>query len=292
MSINPKKQTNYTQIYFWMSLAMLSWAIAWTNAKIVGEYLSFYNLVFLRFLLGFLSLLPFIIIKKNTFPKINDLKYILIPSLLFFLYNIAFFKGTHYGLAGSGGVLVTTLNPLCTIIIMSLINKRILIKEIVGLFLGIIGGIFIMNLHKEGIGSILNPNNIYFIICAITWGVMTVSINYAQRRIDPYIFICLCYLFTMIISIPFTNLGEVNAIDLDIRFYLNFFLVSIGAMSFGTTIYMYSTPILGPTKVSVFIFSVPFIAMGTAYIVLNEPFTTNVVFGGLLSLLAIYIVNK
>ena len=55
---------------------------------------------------------------------------------------------------------------------------------------------------------------------------------------------------------------------------------------------MYSTPILGPTKVSVFIFSVPFIAMGTAYIVLNEPFTTNVVFGGLLSLLAIYIVNK
>ena len=271
---------------------MLSWAIAWTNAKIVGEYLSFYNLVFLKFLLGFLSLLPFIIIKKNTFPKINDLKYILIPSLLFFLYNIAFFKGTHYGLAGSGGVLVTTLNPLCTIIIMSLINKRILIKEIGGMFLGIIGGIFIMNLHKEGIGSILNPNNIYFIICAITWGVMTVSINYAQRRIDPYIFICLCYLFTMIISIPFTNLGEVNALDLDLRFYLNFFLVSIGAMSFGTTIYMYSTPILGPTKVSVFIFSVPFIAMGTAYIVLNEPFTTNIVFGGLLSLFAIYIVNK
>ena len=290
--MNIPKLTNYTQIYFWMSLAMLSWAIAWTNAKIVGEYLSFYNLVFLRFLLGFLSLLPFIIIKKNTFPKINDLKYILIPSLLFFLYNIAFFKGTHYGLAGSGGVLVTTLNPLCTIIIMSLINKRILIKEIVGMFLGIIGGIFIMNLHKEGIGSILNPNNIYFIICAITWGVMTVSINYAQRRIDPYIFICLCYLFTMIISIPFTNLGEINALDLDLRFYLNFFLVSICAMSFGTTIYMYSTPILGPTKVSVFIFSVPFIAMGTAHIVLNEPFTTNVVFGGLLSLLAIYIVNK
>jgi drug/metabolite transporter (DMT)-like permease len=113
-----------------MSLAMFSWAIAWTNAKIVGEYLSFYNLVFFRFLLGFLSLLPFIIIKKNPFPKMVDLKYILIPSLLFFVYNIAFFKGTHYGLAGTGGVLVTTLNPLCTILIMSLINKRIIKKEV------------------------------------------------------------------------------------------------------------------------------------------------------------------
>ena len=271
---------------------MFAWAIAWTNAKIVGEYLSYQNLIFFRFLLGFLSLLPFIIFKKSSFPKINDLKYILIPSLLLFLYNIAFFKGTFYGLAGKGGVLVTTLNPLCTIIIMSLINKRIVKKEVSGMFLGIIGGIIIMNLHKEGIANILNPNNIYFIICAITWRVMTVSINYGQRRIDPYMFICLCYLFTMIISIPFVNLGELNALDLDLRFYLNFFLVSIGAMSFGTTIYMYSTPILGPTKVSVFIFSVPFIAMGTAYFVLNESFTINIVFGGLLSLLAIYIVNK
>ena len=275
-----------------MSLAMFSWAIAWTNAKIVGEYLSFYNLVFFRFLLGFLSLLPFIIIKKNPFPKMVDLKYILIPSLLFFVYNIAFFKGTHYGLAGTGGVLVTTLNPLCTILIMSLINKRIIKKEVVGMFLGVIGGIIIMNLHKEGMVNILNSNNIYFIICAITWGVMTVSVNYAQKRINPYIFICLCYLFTMIISFPFTNLGELNMSDLDFRFYINFFLVSIGAMSFGTSIYIYSTPILGPAKVSVFIFSVPFIAMGTAYIVLNEPFTINIVIGGLLSLLSIYIVNK
>jgi len=143
---------------------MFSWAIAWTNAKIVGEYLSFYNLVFFRFLLGFLSLLPFIIIKKNPFPKMVDLKYILIPSLLFFVYNIAFFKGTHYGLAGTGGVLVTTLNPLCTILIMSLINKRIIKKEVVGMFLGVIGGIIIMNLHKEGMVNILNSNNIYFII--------------------------------------------------------------------------------------------------------------------------------
>ena len=43
---------------------------------------------------------------------------------------------------------------------------------------------------------------------------------------------------------------------------------------------------------SVFIFSVPFVAMGIAYLLLGEPFTLNIVIGGLLSLLAIYIVNK
>ena len=271
---------------------MISWAIAWTNAKIVSDYLSFYNLVFIRFILGFLSILPFVIFKKIPLPKISDLRYLIIPSLLFFSYNIAFFKGTHYGLSGKGAVLVTTLNPLITVIIMSLINKEILKKEVIGILLGVIGGIIIMDLYNEGIDKIFDSGNIYFLICALTWGVMTVTINYAQKIINPYMFICLCYLLVAIISIPFININEFYVAELDFRFYLNFFFVSIGAMSFGTSIYMYNTPILGPSKASVFIFSVPFIAMATANIFLNEAFTINIIIGGLLSLYAIYIVNK
>ena len=172
---------------------MITWGIAWTNAKIVGEYLSFDNLIFLRFCLGSIALLPFILINKSPFPKVNDLKYIVIPSLLFFAYNIAFFKGTHYGMAGKGAVLVTTLNPLCTVIIMTFINKKFLKNEIIGVFLGILGGLIIMNIYNEGVGELLDAGNIYFIICALTWGVMTVAINYAQKTIDLYMFIFLCY---------------------------------------------------------------------------------------------------
>ena len=80
--------------------------------------------------------------------------------------------------------------------------------------------------------------------------------------------------------------------NLDMRFYINFLLVSIGAMSFGTSVYIYATPKLGPIKASAFIFSVPFLALGTANIFLNEILSYNVIIGGLLSLSAIYIINK
>ena len=76
------------------------------------------------------------------------------------------------------------------------------------------------------------------------------------------------------------------------RFYINFLLVSLGAMSFGTSVYIYATPKLGPVKASAFIFSVPFLALGTAKIFLNEALSYNVIIGGGLSLLAIYIINK
>tara|TARA_B100002052_G_scaffold126129_2_gene115720 strand:+ start:409 stop:1296 length:888 start_codon:yes stop_codon:yes gene_type:complete len=283
---------DFFKIYFLMSLAMLTWAIAWTNAKIVSDYLTFNNLVFLRFILGFISLLPFIIYKKISLPSLFNLRLIIIPSILFLIYNISFFLGTYYGLAGKGAVLVTTLNPLCTVILMSMINNKIIKKEIVSLFLGLLGGFIIMDVFNYGFAIVFDSGNIYFIICALSWGVMTVLINYAQKTINPYMFICLCYLFTAIFCIPFIDISDLVDAKLDFTFYINFFFVSIGAMSFGTSVYMFYTPVLGPSKASIFIFSVPFIAMAFANIYLNEPFTLNIVIGGLISLYAIFIMNK
>ena len=275
-----------------MFLAMVSWGVAWTNAKIVGEYLSFYNLVFLRFFLGFISLIPFVLIERPSFISFNQIKYIIIPGILFFIYNIAFFKGTNLGLAGKGAILVTTLNPLITVVIISIINKHISKNEIIGFVLGAFGGLIIMDVFNQGFVTIVDTENIYFLICSITWGLMTISISYGQKMINPYLFICLCYFSTMVLSIPFIDLEQILYSNLDSRFYINFFFVSIGAMSFGTSIYMYSTPILGPAKASVFIFSVPFIAAITSNIFLNEAITMNIIAGGLLSLIAVYIVNK
>ncbi len=285
----------YTTIYILMGLSMLSWAVAWTSAKIVNNYLSFYNLVFFRFLLGFISLIP-LIAGKYFFSlfKLNkiNLLYIIITSILFFVYNVCFFMGTHYGFAGKGAILVTTINPLITALIISMIKKKISKSEIQGLFLGLIGGSFILNIYVDGFIQIFNITNIYFLICAITWGIITVLTNYAQKDISPQIFIFLCYFFTSVIAIFFADFSSIDFNKFDSIFYLNFFLVSIGAMSFGTTVYMYATSYLGPIKASVFIFSVPFIAMATAFIFLNESITLNIVIGGLLSLLGIYIINK
>ena len=290
--MNLLKLISFNSIYILLSLAMISWAIAWTNAKIVGEYLSFYNLIFFRFLLGFISLLPFLIYNKKNLPSLKAYKYIIIPSILFFIYNIAFFKGTYFGEAGRGAILVTTLNPLFTLMIISFIRKKIIFKEVLGIIVGLFGGLIIMDVFKYGFDIIFDIKNIYFLICAFTWGVMTVFIDLAQKKINPYIFISLCYFFTMVISWFFTDFRLIDLSLLDFRFYFNFFLVSIAAMSFGTSVYMYSTSIIGPIKASVFIFSVPFLAMGTSFIFLNEIFSLNTMIGGVISLIAIYIVNK
>ena len=75
------------------------------------------------------------------------------------------------------------------------------------------------------------------------------------------------------------------------RFMIHFFIVC-SAMSIGTSIYIFSASVLGPVKSSTFIFSVPFIAIFTANIILNEKIGMNVFIGGLLSIISIILINK
>ena len=282
------------KIYILMSFAMLTWAIAWTSAKILNRYLDFYDLTFLRFFFGFISLLPFIIKQSfNNIFSLNNIKYIVLTSILFFIYNICFFKATFYGEAGKGAVLVTTINPIFTFLISSILARQISKNELIGVLFGLIGGLLILNVFNEGILNIIHSKNIYFVICGFIWGIMTVLMSKAQENISSLQFIFLCYLLTTFISLPFISFdSKIFLLNFDWKFFINFFFVSIGAMSFGTSIYIYATPILGPVRASVFIFSVPLLALSIAYFFLNEPIKIEVISGGILSLLGIYIVNR
>ena len=277
-----------------MTLAMISWGIAWTNAKIVSDYFSYTNLVFLRYLSSFIFLLPILYYRRDKFktPSFKTSINILSISLLFYIYNISFFLGTSLGSAGLGGVFVTTTNPIIAFLIISIISRAINKYQILGIMIGGIGGCIILDIFNLGFNAFNVSGNIYFIICSITWGIITVMMTYGQKQYDSFSYIFLCYFITAIISsfliIP-SELFEFSRYES--RFIINFFFVSIGAMCFGTSIYMYSTPRLGPVQTSVFIFTVPFIAMGTAYIFLNEAITSEVVLGGILAILSVYIVN-
>ena len=277
-----------------MTLAMITWGLAWTNAKIVNQYLNHYNLTFIRFFLGFLSLLPFTVKKiQNIRISSKILLNILVTSILFFLYNIFFFKGTDISDAGRGGVFVTTSNPLITFILASMISKKITVNQIFNISIGVLGGLIIMDVFNSGFQSLFNIDNRYFIFCSIIWGVMTVIMKYGQKDFDSILYIAICYFLTSIISFPFIDLNEFDfSYLMNLTFLINLFFVSIGAMSFGTSIYIYAIPRLGAIKASVFIFLVPFIAIFFANIILDEIITLNIIFGGILSLISVYLINK
>ena len=78
----------------------------------------------------------------------------------------------------------------------------------------------------------------------------------------------------------------------DIRFWLHFISVTIGAMAFGTVAFFYATQKLGAQSSSSFTFLVPVSALIFAMLLLNEIPNWVSWAGCTIAILSVYIINS
>lgn len=283
------------RLFFLLSLAMITWGVSWTNAKILGSYAHPYTLMFWRFLTGAGALIPVLIFLKEKFKCSSyALKYVLLNGLFLTIYNYFYFRGTQLGLAGAGGVLVTTFNPIFTAILTALFfGTRLYKKDYAGLLLGLFGGALIMKIWSVNPADLFASGNIHFILGGFTWAFVTIIASRIKDHIGFLPFSFWSFLFAGFISFPLAVYqNELNIFTNDWIFWLNFLLVSVGSMTFGTTVYFIGARKLGPKKVSAFIFSVPAIAIVTAMLFLGETLTVTTGIGMAMGMTAVYLINK
>ena len=276
-------------------IAMVSWGISWTSAKIMGQYINPTTAIFARFLISTITFLPiFPILKKRLSLKHISIRTVITCAITLALYNYCFFTGTKLGLAGTGGVLVTTTNPIITMILMAVINKRKLsIKNIIGVFIGLTGGCLIIDVWRLGINQIFQSGNIYFILCATIWAVLTIFISKFVEKSQSINFTFWMYLGVTIIMIPFVQIENMlKFLTFDLTFWIHLIIVSVGALTFGTTTYFIASQKLGPEKSSSFIFTVPISALLTSMMIIDEVLTIRTFIGCCLTIFAVIIINR
>ena len=278
-----------------MILAMLSWGLSWTNAKLVGQYADAPLIMVWRFLIAAISIAPILLINRiSFFIEKRDLLHIFSNSLFMVSYNYFYFKGTQVGLAGTGGVLVTTLNPVLTLLVSSIIyHNKVSIKDIFGLAFGIIGGGLIIRIWQQDINSLFQSGNLFFIFASISWVCVTIITSYSKEKLSFMGYSFWSFSFAFLLSIPLAlEHNLLSVFEFDWIFWINLLFLSCIAMSFGTSIYFLASSKLGPKQASAYIFLVPLSAMGFAMIILFEPLTTSTLLGGILGIYAVYLINK
>ena len=291
-AVNNKKTSLLTVL---LIIAMVSWGISWTSAKIMGQYINPTTAIFTRFLISAVTFLPiFPLLKKRLSLKYVSIRTVIACAITLALYNYCFFTGTQLGLAGAGGVLVTTTNPIITMIFMAVINKRKLsIKEIIGIFVGLTGGCLIIDIWRLGINQIFQSGNIYFILCATIWAGLTIFISKFVEKSQSINFTFWMYLGVAIIMIPFLQFENIiKLLTFDFTFWIHLIIVSVGALTFGTTTYFVASQKLGPEKSSSFIFTVPISAMVTSMLLIDEVLTIRTFIGCCLTIFAVIIINR
>ena len=286
------KELKFTII---MVLAMVTWGYSWTSAKILGPYGDVSVKLFLRFSLASIALIPLLIKYKIPFNvQKKGAMFILINALSLCSYNYFYFKSTHMGLAGAGGVLVTTLNPILTsTVVFFFIERSVSLKDIIGLAIGFIGGSIIIRFWEMDFDLMLKSGNIFYILASLSWVSVTINSQKAKEDIHFLTYSFWSFAIAAIFSLSVCNWSGISiTINYDWIFWVNILILSVVVMAFANTMYFFASSKIGAVKASSFIFVVPLMTIIFSKIFLNEKIRLTTLIGGCLSIIAVYMINK
>lgn len=239
-----------------------------------------------------LSFIPFMYYLKIPFsiPKSSILPTLLI-GIFNTIYNYLLLFGLHYGDAGSAGVIAEVLSPIFATFIWTLLKKNSLLRnEKIGLFLGIISGAFLVD--ASNYHALISPFNVIYVLAALMWAFLTISSRYATETSHPIVINFYSSILPFLIFLPslfFTNTAPLT--NVDYKFWLCMFSVTILSTTFATTIFYKGIKILGITQGGIFVLLVPLGALLFAWIFLGEIPQIHTIIGGLIALAAIYLIN-
>jgi len=282
-------------LYILMILAMATWGLSWTNAKVLSDYGPSSVVVFWRFFFSSIAMIPVLWLTGNDFQVTRQgMKYIFPGAVFISLYNILFFVGTDRGSASMGGIIVPTFNPVITFIISVLLLKQVFSrKDIMGLVLGFTGGVIVLQAWTLSLEQMIANGNMYFICASISWGIMSIISGRSHGHVSTLSFSFWVYTISALIYLGVTWNKDIFLIfTYDWIFWVNMFFLSAGAMVFGTTVYFLATTRLGPEKASAFIFMVPVTALLFSVLLIGERLEVTTMIGGIMTMTAVYLINK
>ncbi|MEO6251659.1 MAG: EamA family transporter [Ferruginibacter sp.] len=283
--------------YLALGITSIVWGTTWVASKIGVAEIPALQMAYIRqFLGGSCFLLFFMLYKKLPFPNRKEFFWLLIMSLLMFVMANGLSTWSLNFIPTGLSALVGALYPLSVVIIEMVFykNRNMTILTFIGLLLGItgIGIVFYENAFQH------HPDGFVFgvalsVIAMLSWSVGTIFITRNKMKLNPYyatgwqMLISSFILFIVAETTqPTIALAAINATAWGVIIYL----VLAGSL-LAFIAFIYSMKKLPAAVSSLYAYINPLVAMVTAAIVLHEKLTMYILWGAIVTLAGVFLVN-
>jgi len=281
-----------------MSLTIIFWALAFPFIKIGLTELSSVNLTIMRLFIVCIIFLPIRLLKPQKFSKLHK-KDIIPLFFLGFLGIIVYHLGLNYGeiyISSSAASLIIATIPIFIVILAAIILKeKITIKITAGIILSLIGVIIIslLGTSDSSIEITYLSGAFAVLIAAIMGAGYTIAGKKLLQRYSALSLTVYAFLLGSIGLIPFisTSLFEevtsMSIIGWSTILYLGIFPTVIGYV-----FWYIALEIKTASEISVFLYFIPVLSTIISYFFFDEQITWFFIFGGILVILGLFIVNQ
>ena len=274
------------------------WGTTWVASKIGVSKIPAFQMAAIRQLLaGVCFVLFFMLYKKLPLPNAKQFGLLLIMSLLMFVGANGLSTWSLNFIPTGLSCLIGALYPLSVVLIEMLFfkNRDVSVLTFIGLLLGI-GGTFIVFYENAFHG--VRPQGFFFGVflsfaAMLAWSIGSIIIARNTMKINPYYSIGwqmlissgLLYLIAVLSGnhIPFQTIPFSG-------WMVIMYLVIAGSLV-AYAAFVYSMKTLPAALFSLYAYINPLVAMVVAGIVLKEKININIVWGAVVTLLGVFLVN-
>ena len=276
---------------YWVLLVFLGalWGSAFMFIKVATPEYGPVALVNARLIIASLIFLP-ILLRKKYLPLLAPIwKHVLILSVI---NNMIPFTLFSYASLGSSSNILAILNATTAFNTMVIayfwINESVTLKQIIGLILGFIGVIILVNPQNSAATLI---SSISCLFAAAFYSLSTVFIQKNSAKTNKLVLIGWSIVFSAVLMMPISYIYLPESIP---SFEANISAVWLGAVSTGLGFLGYVRLIdkIGAVKTSIVAYFLPVFGILWGYIFLDEKISTSVVIGCLVVLLGIFLATS
>ncbi len=302
MSIKSKIKLYISSKISFISLPILAlcwvsffWGTTWLASKEGVKHVPALQLVAIRQFIGGSLYLLFFIYKKTAWPKGKQWKTILILSLLnFVLSNGLSTWGVKYISSGLGAI-IGALFPLWIVIISYFRGVSLARLSVIGLLISF-GGICLV--FYDYLPDFFKPDFRFglflSLLSTLTWAFGTVYTRKKAASFNPYFSLGLQMFLSSILLFAFTGATgssvSLTAIPAIAWWSIGYLVIVGSVLTF--IAFIYCLQHLPVELNSIYAYINPVVALLLGALLFNEPLTIKIIFGGAITLIGLYVVNR
>jgi drug/metabolite transporter (DMT)-like permease len=286
-----------TKGYIALATTSILWGTTWVASKMGVHELPALQMASIRqFIGGSCFLLFFIGYKKLPLPTTKQFGYIILLAILMFVGANGLSTWSLNYIPTGLSSLIGALYPLSVVLIEIIFYKKNNATPLtfLGMFLGIIGVGFVFYENAFQIKSTIFFYGLALSITAmLCWSFATVFISRSKMKLNAYysaglqMFVGSFFLFAVALltkqTVPFAS------IPLKAWWVIAYLVIAGSIIAF--IAFIYSLKVLPPAISSLYAYINPLVAMVVAYFVINEKLTWNILWGAIITLIGVYLVN-
>ncbi|MEO7264359.1 MAG: EamA family transporter [Ferruginibacter sp.] len=273
------------------------WGTTWVASKIGIQVMPALEMAAIRqFIAGLCFVLFFILYRKLPLPTLVQFRWIAVMSILMFVFANGLSTWSLKFIPTGLSALIGALYPLSVVLIERIFfkSKKITPVTLAGLFLGItgVGIVFYENAFSN--------SSTYYVIglslsvfAMLSWSLGTIFMARNKAGINPYYGTGWQMLISSVILWFFSSNTQpsvpIHLIPLKGWLVIGYLVILGSILAF--IAFIYSMKKLPPAISSLYAYINPLVAMVGAAIVLGEKLTINILWGAIVTLIGVFLVN-